>query len=226
MTQQQMIEIIEQHHSQMGETEIRLALNNVQDIYCAQTELIKETYTQNSTAGQRYYSLDPKIIKITNVQVNDVDIPRILGRPIIDDDEFDSQPGLGAGGTASNERYWYVDSGRLGVIEKIAGVTTRDDRTSNYQSISVAKELRIYAISKATDFTTDLTEVSLIPTEFHEALVYKVIADGYLKSGHNNFNPENSAIFDMKYKELVKEGKKQARSNKVGGFSIVKGIDF
>ena len=45
MTQKQLIELIQQHHPIMGETEIRLALNRAQDDFCAKTELIKETYT-------------------------------------------------------------------------------------------------------------------------------------------------------------------------------------
>jgi len=174
MTQKQLIELIQQHHSGMGETEIRLALNRAQDNYCAKTELIKETYTQNSVAGKRYYTIDPQIIKITSVQVNDVTIPRLIGKPIIDDDEFDAETGLTAPSTSSNDRYWYTDSGRLGVVERIVGTASRDGKISDYQSISAVKEIRIFAISQATDFTTDLTEVSELPSQFHDALVYKL----------------------------------------------------
>jgi hypothetical protein len=227
MTQKQLIELAQQHHPSMGETEIRLALNRAQDDYCAKTELIKETYTQNSVAGQRYYTLDAQILKIIAVQVNDVEISRLIGKPIIDDDEFDAQVGLTAPSTSSNDRYWYVDGGRLGVVEKISGVLSRDDKISDYQSISVVKEIRILAISQATDFTTDLTEVSELPPQFHDALVYKVISDGYLKSGIEEFNPQVSQIFDAKYEALVKNGKKQARSQYLsGGSTIIAPTDF
>ena len=64
MTQKQLIELIQQHHPVMGETEIRLALNRAQDDFCYKTELIKDTYTQDSVAGQRYYTLDGKILKV------------------------------------------------------------------------------------------------------------------------------------------------------------------
>ena len=59
-----MIELIQQHHSGMGETEIRFALNRAQDDFCSKTELITDTYTQNSVAGQMYYTLDSQILKI------------------------------------------------------------------------------------------------------------------------------------------------------------------
>ena len=227
MTQKQLIELIQQHHPVMGETEIRLALNRAQDDFCYKTELIKDTYTQDSVAGQRYYTLDGKILKVLSVQVNDVEIPRLIGRPIIDDDEFDAAAGLLAGTSTSNDRYWYIDSGRLGVVEKIVGVLTRDDKQSDYQSISAVKEIRIYSISQAVDFTADLTEVSLLPNQYHDALSYKVVSEGYLKGASAEFNPQASQVFDIKYKELVKEGKKEARNNYVhSGAAIIAPTDF
>jgi hypothetical protein len=224
MTQKQLIELIQQHHGGMGETEIRLALNRAQDDYCDKTELIQDTYTQNSVAGQRYYTLHSKILKVLSVQVNDVQIPRLIGAPIIDDDEFDAQAGLTAPTGSSDDRYWYIDNGRLGVVEK--GAVTRDGKTSGYQSISEVKEIRIYSISKATDFTIDLTEVSLLPSQFHDALVYKIISDGYLRAGVNEFNPQASQVFEGKYQMLVKDGKKHARSNYTGGATIIVPTDF
>jgi hypothetical protein len=211
----------------MGETEIRLALNRAQDDFSAKTELIKETYTQTSTAGQRYYTLDSQILRVSKVQINDVDIPRLIGDPIIDDDEYDAATGIGAPSSSTNDRYWYISSGRLGIVEKIAGVTTRDDKTSDYQSISEAKEIRIFAISQATDFTTDSTEESALPSQFHDALAYKVIAEGYLRAGVAQFNPQISQIFEEKYMTLVKDGKKEARSNYVSpGAAIIRPTDF
>ena len=210
MKQLQLIELVQQHHPK-GYTEIRAALNRAQDDFCARTELMKKTYVQSSTAGQRYYELDDNIIKILRVQVNNVDIPRLIGSPIIDDDEFDVSSGTGPATTSSNERYWYVDSGRLGVVEKVTNAVTRDDKTSDYQSISVAKEMRIYSIAQANDFTTTLTQESELPKQFHEGLAHKVIADGYLTPP--NINADAHKIFYIKYMDMVKEGKKYARSN-------------
>tara|TARA_R110000765_G_C18858512_1_gene599756 strand:- start:269 stop:952 length:684 start_codon:yes stop_codon:yes gene_type:complete len=221
MTQKQLIELIQQHHATMGETEIRLALNRAQDDYCAKTELIKTTYVQDSIAGKRYYTLDSQILKITKVQINDVDIPRLIGTPIIDDDEFDAATGLTAPASSSNDRFWYIGNDRLAIVEKATSTITRDGKQSDYQSISEVKEIRIYAIAQATDFTTDLTEVSEIPNQFHDALVYKVIADSYLKAGTEVFNPQVSQIFEGKYLELVKNGKKKARDNYISSGSAV-----
>ena len=48
MTQKQLIELIQQHHPVMGETEIRLALNRAQDDFCYKTELIKDTSVRSA----------------------------------------------------------------------------------------------------------------------------------------------------------------------------------
>ena len=226
MTQKQLIELIQQHHPIMGETEIRLALNRAQDDFCAKTELIKETYTQSSVAGQRYYTIHAQILKIQSVDVNDVSIPRLIGKPIIDDDEYDAATGLTAPSVTSNDRYWYTSSGRLGVVEKNVSGVTRDDKVSDYQSISEVKEIRIYAISQATDFTADLTDVSELPSQFHDALSYKVLAEAYLKGLSAQFNPQASQIFESKYMTLVKDGRKHARSQYIGGASMVTPVDF
>jgi hypothetical protein len=211
MKQRELIDIIQQHHPRMGHKEIRLGLNRAQNDYCARTELIKTTYKQNSTAGRRYYELDENILKITSVQINDVTIPRLQGNPVIDDDEFDGAEGLTAASSSSNERYWYISNNRLAVVEKVLRAVTRDDKLSDFQSISEAKEMRISAITQGTDYTSDLNDVSELPVQFHEALSCKVIADGYLLPP--TVEGDLHKIFYTKYMDFVKQGRKFARSN-------------
>ena len=88
MNQKQLIELIQQHHPHMRETEARMLLNRAQDQFCSESEVIETTFTIDTAVGKRYYSLPNKILKITAVQYNDVDIPRLLSRPTIDDDEY------------------------------------------------------------------------------------------------------------------------------------------
>ena len=211
MIQRELIEFVQQHHPTMGYTEIRAALNRAQNDYCARTELIKQTYTQTSVAGRRYYTINEDTLKILSVQINDVNIPRLQGNPIIDDDEYDNEEGLTAGSSSSNERYWYVHHGKLAIVEKMLNALTRDGKSSNYQSISEAKEIRIHTISQATDFTSNLDQISELPTQFHEALPIKVISDGYLIPP--TIQAEIHKVFYVKYMDFVKEGKSYARSN-------------
>jgi hypothetical protein len=86
MTTKEMIELVQQHHPHMGETEIINNLNRAKDDFCQETEIVKDTYTSSTVASQRYYTLDSNIIKIKSVWLNDVRIPMLTGKPIIDDD--------------------------------------------------------------------------------------------------------------------------------------------
>ena len=86
MSIREMVEIIQQHHPHMGEKEAINLLNRAKDSFCSKSELIKDSYTSATVANQRYYTLDNNIIKIQSVWLNDVQIPKLLGKPIIDDD--------------------------------------------------------------------------------------------------------------------------------------------
>ena len=92
MTTKEMIELVQQHHADMGEVEIIKLLNRAKDDFCAKTEIVKAKYTDVSsgeattTADRRYYDLSNYILKIKAVWLNAVKIPRIIGNPIIDDD--------------------------------------------------------------------------------------------------------------------------------------------
>ena len=210
MKQLELIELIRQHHPKAGHKEIRQALNRAQDDYCARTELLEKTYVQDSVAGQRYYEIHKDIIKITRVQINDVEIPRLIGNPRIDDDEFDSATGLGAAASSSDDRFWYIDTNRIGIVEKAINSTSRDGRVSNYQSISEVKEIRLFTVSQGTDFTTDLNQESELPSQFHEALIFKVVSDLHLLA---EGDMDRHKIFYTKYMNAVKSGRAYGRMN-------------
>ena len=86
MTTKEMIELVQQHHTHMGEVEVIKLLNRAKDDFCAKTEIVKDSYTTTTVANQRYYRISTNILKILSVWLNDVQIPMLLGKPIIDDD--------------------------------------------------------------------------------------------------------------------------------------------
>ena len=86
MTTKEMIELVQQHHTHMGEVEIIKLLNRAKDDFCDKTEIVKDSYTTTTVANQRYYTISTNILKILSVWLNDVQIPMLLGKPIIDDD--------------------------------------------------------------------------------------------------------------------------------------------
>tara|TARA_R110002012_G_scaffold208323_3_gene378388 strand:- start:142 stop:555 length:414 start_codon:yes stop_codon:yes gene_type:complete len=120
------------------------------------------------------------------------------------------------------QRFYFINNNRLAIVEK-NGTTTVDGASTVYKSITEAKPLKISAISKADHFSTgtstDSDEYASstagplgdIPTQFHEALVYKIISMGYKTPP--NMQLEVSQFFDMEYLKAVKEAKKYARRN-------------
>tara|TARA_R100001594_G_scaffold45493_1_gene78393 strand:- start:4637 stop:4912 length:276 start_codon:yes stop_codon:yes gene_type:complete len=86
MTTKEMIELVQQHHPQLKEVEVIKLINRAKNDFCAKTEMVKDTYTATTTADKRYYNLDKRILKIQSIWLNDIQIPRMTSKPIIDDD--------------------------------------------------------------------------------------------------------------------------------------------
>ena len=83
-----------------------------------------------------------------------------------------------------------------------------------------------YKNSSAPTDISSLTANIPLPVHFQMAIPYKVISDGYLKGNQAQFNPELAAMFDVKYKELVKDGKKKANMNGISGARIIRPQEF
>ena len=87
MTIKQMIELIHQHHPHVREAEAKKLLKRISDQFCSQTEILKGTFYQNTTADKRYYALDEDILTITKVSLAGENIPRIVGNDTRLEDE-------------------------------------------------------------------------------------------------------------------------------------------
>lgn len=90
MTLKEMIELVQQHHPHMGETEIVKLLNRAKDDFCEETEIVKKTATDATEIDKRWYTVPSGIIKVEEVYLNDVRIPRLQGNPVINDESDDS----------------------------------------------------------------------------------------------------------------------------------------
>jgi len=76
MTAKQMIELIQQHHPHIGETEALLMLNQSKDDFCQDTEMVKTQSTFTTTANQLLYddsqlAADGTILKVLDVWIGD-----------------------------------------------------------------------------------------------------------------------------------------------------------
>jgi hypothetical protein len=112
------------------------------------------------------------------------------------------------------QRAWYVDKlKRIGIVEKSTNTVTRDGFTSDWASISEAKDVRIYAISQDEDLSNNTMDGTFneIPEQFHETILLKVIATGY--KDPRNLQIDMAQYFDQEYNLGVKEAKKFSRSN-------------
>jgi hypothetical protein len=121
------------------------------------------------------------------------------------------------------KRMWFTERGKIAFVEG-GSTTTVDGVTSNLVSISEAKSCLIKAISLPIHFPIgyddDIVEsytdnaygpLEDIPSQFHEALAFKVIAMGY--KDPRNMKIELAQYFDGEYERIVKSAKKYARSN-------------
>ena len=114
----------------------------------------------------------------------------------------------------SRKRLWYVDKlGKIGIIEESINAVTKNGVTSDWTSVTEAKPLRIYAVSLAEDISMNTLDGSFseIPAQFHEAILYKVIANLYRDVRNKQF--DSAQYFDTEYLEGVKRARKFSKSN-------------
>ena len=115
------------------------------------------------------------------------------------------------------QRFWYIDTStlrpRMGIVEKATNAVTKDGYTSEYQSITEAKDITIYAIARDNDLAADALTATWtqIPEQFHSTIVDKVISIGY--KDPRNFDMERIKFFDMEYGLGLKKAKHFSRSN-------------
>ena len=119
--------------------------------------------------------------------------------------------------TSKKQRVWYIDthtSGeKIAIVEKATNAVTKDGYTSDYETVTEAKGVKIRGIFTDTDLSNDAMTgtYSNIPSRFHEHLVNKVIAMGY--KDPRNMQLDVAQYFDAEYEKGVKKAKAFARTN-------------
>ena len=86
MTLQEIIELAQQHHPEMGHNEIVLEANRALDDFSSQTRIVRGSYTFNTVVDKRYYALDDNILEIEEVAYDSSTsagrvIPRMIYKP-------------------------------------------------------------------------------------------------------------------------------------------------
>ena len=67
MTGKEMVELVQQHHPELGPQEIIKMLNRASDDYTARTRLLDSATKFTTVVDQRYYGLDDSILEIRAV---------------------------------------------------------------------------------------------------------------------------------------------------------------
>ena len=76
MKLQEMVDLIRQHHPDMGLEESVRMINRAQDDFTSKTRMIKEANQfplNDNEVNQRYYQLDPSFLEILRVEVENKD---------------------------------------------------------------------------------------------------------------------------------------------------------
>ena len=95
LTAKKMIELVQQHHPHMGETEILQLINQVKDEFCEDTKMVQILDETLDTVVDKRWDAIPNfnshstssahLISIEEVYIDDVRISRLQGNPKIDD---------------------------------------------------------------------------------------------------------------------------------------------
>lgn len=208
-------------------------INDGVDELCRRTDIYEQSYSQDTVKAQRYYTLDPKIYKILKVTLDEVLLPRLQGQVMIDDDEIvesgsdDTSNAITSISTTSNNRYWYEDLGRIGIVEKVSRAITRSNKTSDYQSVNVVGLLRIKTYSSPTDLTPSNIGTSTVldgaKGDFSKYIADYGIAHGYRSP--DNLNLQQAEYFEARFEKGVKEARKLGRSGYASNGRIMP-VDF
>lgn len=86
MKLQEMIELVQKHHPDLGDVEVIKLLNQASDEFCSRTLVLDEATQFNTVADQRFYGLKDSILEIKSVDMKDEEgnvksIKRLQGRP-------------------------------------------------------------------------------------------------------------------------------------------------
>jgi len=81
MKLKEMVERVQQHHPDMGVTEIVRSLNDAMNDMGFKAELIESADQFDTVIDQRVYKLKKHIIKVKHVDYDGSSIKKLLGRP-------------------------------------------------------------------------------------------------------------------------------------------------
>ena len=139
MNKLQLLESLKEHHINLSSRQCDIYIERAANKIAIDTGVVKKSYLLDSVAGQRWYALDSKVLKVERVDFNDVKIPKLIGEPIIEDDEITDPDDTADSAlstptsNSSNKRFWMLNSYPLSPYS-----TTTYDISGNTESTSTS----------------------------------------------------------------------------------------
>ena len=90
MKLQELIELVQQHHPELGHNQVVLEANRALNDFSMQTKLVKGSFDIATVIDKRFYDLDENIIEIEEVIFDHgtgkgTAIPRLINKPRVKD---------------------------------------------------------------------------------------------------------------------------------------------
>ena len=158
MNKLQFIESIKEHHVNFSSRQCELYIERAANKIALDTNIVKKTFLISSVAGTRWYSLDTKVLRVDKVEFNDVRIPKLIGEPLIEDDEFKNPsdtadtPLTAPNANALNKRFWMLDSYSLNPYRTQDYNFTNDTQTD--ADTDASNSLRLGIVEKVNNSIT------------------------------------------------------------------------
>lgn len=116
---------------------------------------------------------------------------------------------------------WFVERNRMALVTLNQSRTGVEDA---YENVPIGTKVRIYGAKIAQYFDADVITLPEIPEQYHEAIVYKAIANGYEVPPNQNL--QSAQYFNAAYMEIVKNAKKWKRTGRIGSTHYIQPVDF
>ena len=86
MTKREIYDWLQMHHPDLNETVLEKLVNRALDIFCEETEILKDIVTieGGTVSNQRYYDINEDVLKIKEMRISELPIPRVMDTGMID----------------------------------------------------------------------------------------------------------------------------------------------
>ena len=201
MIQQHMHEKILAKFPVRAEGEIRESLNDVKNDFCEETRIITGEFDAFNTDGVNiYFDMPDGVVLLKQVALDNVTL-----KPMSDV--------YGLNPSNISAQGWHNKGGELGI-----GNFSR----SGVTAIGSVLEVRSFGVKLAADFTTDMSQVSEVPTKYHRALIAGVMRE----FAEDTEQYKMATYYDSVYAGFRRRAKKEANTRQDGTSSVVDAAQY